>query len=220
MAQRLASSLSWLIRRGLPTATLIIVGLCVLGGRLLEVELAPNFTLRQVGDVFVDWASILFAFALLLGLLNLAQAHLRRIQQRTEDWSYSVILLVTMGLVLLAGLSGPTSTSLHWIFRHVITPLQATLLSLMVFFIVSAAWRMFRMRSLGTFIMLVTAIIILLGQMPLGERFGLEFAFLKQWILDVPNLAGQRGILLGVALGTVVTGVRLLLGINHKQFFS
>jgi len=125
-----------------------------------------------------------------------------------------------MGLVLLAGLSGPTSTSLHWIFRHVITPLQATLLSLMVFFIASAAWRMFRTRSLGTFIMLVTAIIILLGQMPLGERFGLEFAFLKQWILDVPNLAGQRGILLGVALGTVVTSMRLLLGINHKQFFS
>jgi hypothetical protein len=220
MVQRIAASLSGLTRRVLPTTTLIIVGLCVLGGRLLEFELAPEFTLRQLSDVFVEWASILFAFALLLGLLNLAQAHIRRIQQRHEDWSYSVILLATMGIVLLAGLSGSTSTSLHWIFRHVITPLQATLLSLMVFFIASAAWRMFRMRSLGAFIMLVTAVIVLLGQMPLSERLGLEFSQLKQWVLDVPNLAGQRGILLGVALGTIVAGVRLLLGINHKQFFS
>lgn len=220
MAQHVVAALSGLTRRSLPTAILISVGLCVLGGQLLEFELAPEFTLRQLSHVFVDWASILFAFALLLGLLNLAQAHLRRIQQRHEDWSYSVILLVTMGIVLLAGLSGPTSTSLHWIFRHIITPLQATLLALMVFFIASAAWRMFRMRSLGTLIMLVTAVIVLLGQMPLGERFGLEFTQLKQWVLDVPNLAGQRGILLGVALGTIVTGVRLLLGINHKRFFS
>jgi hypothetical protein len=220
MAQHIVAAWSLLTRRILPTATLIIVGLCVLSGQLLEFNVTPEFTLRQLGDVFIDWASILFAFALLLGLLNLAQAHLRRIQQRGEDWSYSVVLLVTMGIVLVAGLSGPTSTSLHWIFRHLITPLQATLLSLTVFFIVGAAWRLFRQHSFSALLMLVTTIIILLGQIPLSEQLGLEFAQFKQWVLDVPNLAGQRGILLGIALGTVITGVRVLLGIHHKQFFS
>ena len=37
----------------------------------------------------------------------------------------------------------------------------------------------------------------------------------REWILGVMSLGGARGILLGVALGTIVVGLRLLIGIDR-----
>jgi hypothetical protein len=61
----------------------------------------------------------------------------------------------------------------------------------------------------------VTAVVVLLGQVPLGRYLGDFLPRIKDWILNVPGTAGMRGIIIGVALGTIATGVRVLMGFDR-----
>jgi hypothetical protein len=56
---------------------------------------------------------------------------------------------------------------------------------------------------------------VLLGQVPAGSLLWEEFPLIKEWVLRVPTMAGARGILLGVALGIIATGLRILLGADR-----
>ena len=210
-----------ILRRTLPAALAIAVGLFVLVALLVPIPL-----LGTIGTYFIDCAVIIAAFALFLGLLNVVRVHLRHIRERTKTWPYSVLLLVTLFVVLVVGLvtltpsgadrsqlSGPSHPAMQWIFANVMAPIQATLGALLAFLTLAAAYRLLRVRNAESAVLLVVALLVLIGQ----ASFGLlpVLPQLRDWILDVPALAGMRGILLGVALGTVLTGIRLLLGVER-----
>ena len=208
------------LRRVLPAAVLLGVGAIVLLGQFADIGFMRALRLPELSAAFISWAGILFAFAVVLGLLNLLRVHGHRVRERSAGWSFSAVLIGTVFVVLCAGLNGVNAPSLQWIFRNVQSPLQATLLSLTVFFLASAALRAIRTRSPASILMLLTAAIVLLGQMPFAERLSIELSGFQRWILEVPAVAGQRGILLGVALGTIATGLRLLLGVEREKFFQ
>ena len=86
-------------------------------------------------------------------------------------------------------------------------------LFLLVFFTLTAAYRMLRLRSVESVVMLVVVLLVLVGQVTVGLVPILPE--IKDWILNVPAMAGVRGILLGVALGAILTGIRLLLGVER-----
>jgi hypothetical protein len=106
--------------------------------------------------------------------------------------------------------SGPAQPIVQWVFEYIQAPVQATLSALLAFFIVTAAYRLFRKRNLESIVIVVVALIVLVGQVTVGLLPILPD--IRNWILDVPAMAGVRGILLGVALGALLTGIRLLLG--------
>jgi hypothetical protein len=110
---------------------------------------------------------------------------------------------------------GPNSNNNQFIFSFVLQPLEATFFALLAIFIVTAAYRAFRIKNLESFFFVLFAVIVLLGQVPLGIYLWSEFPVIKDWILTVPTLAGVRGILLGVALGTIATGLRILMGADR-----
>jgi len=210
-----------ILKRTLPAALAIAVGLFVLVALLLPVPL-----LSTIGTYFIDCTVIIAAFALFLGLLNVLRVHLRHVRERTKTWRYSVVLLVALVLVLVVGVvtlmpsqadqsqpSGPAHPAMQWIFTNVMVPIQATFGALLAFLTLAAAYRLFRLRNAQSAVLLVVALLVLAGQ----ASFGLlpVLPQLRDWILDVPALAGMRGILLGVALGTVLTGIRLLLGVER-----
>jgi hypothetical protein len=199
-----------ILKRSLPAAIAIAVGLFVLVALLLPIPL-----LSAIGTYFIDCAVIIAAFALFLGVLNVVRVHLRHIRQRTKGWPYSIVLVIAMFLVITIGLltAGPSAAPMQWIFTYVMTPIQATLGALLAFLIVVAAYRFLRLRNAESAVMLIVALLVLAGQASVGLLPILPQ--LRDWILDVPVLAGVRGILLGVALGAVLTGVRLLLGVER-----
>ncbi len=200
------------LKRVLPTVVAGVVGILV----LLSL-FASNASLVTLGTYLIDTAVIIAAFALILGVINVLRVHGRKIRQAGPGRFYSFVLIAAMFVVLAVGLpalpgrpSGPSQPAVQWIFENIQAPIQASLSGLLVFFIITAAYRLLRARNLESAVMLIVAIIVLLGQVTLGSPSVLPA--LKDWILDVPAMAGVRGILLGVALGVLLTSIRLLLG--------
>ena len=196
-----------LVKRSIATAIAISVGLFVLLDFFIQ-----NAFIGTLKFVFVKWAIIVAAFAMVLGFFNVLIVHLNKILRFKQGWFYSIFLVLTMMIVLILGLiEGPQGPLTSRIFQYVLFPLQATIFSLLAFFVASAAYRAFRLQSWESVLLVITGIIVLVGQVPL---WGALTTF-KEWILGVPNMAGARGILLGVALGTLATGLRVLLGIDR-----
>lgn len=194
--------------RWLPTALAMAVGLITLIDYFFDLPI-----LDALGFAFRQWTIILTAFALLLGLINLLQVHLARIVRRHEaSAGYSIVVVITATLVSLTGLwFGLPSDPMTWIFDHLYVPLQGAFFALVAFFLATAAYRALRARNLETTLMLLAALVVLLGQTPI---LGV-LADAREWVLNVPSTAGVRGILLGVALGTLATALRLLIGLDR-----
>jgi hypothetical protein len=200
------------LRRILPTAVAIVAGIFV----LLSV-FTSSFSFVAIGTYFIDTAVVIAAFALILGVINVLRVHGRRIHEGGSGRFYSFVLIAAMFVVLALGMPalpdrpyGPSQPAVQWIFENIQAPIQASLSGLLVFFVITAAYRLLRARNLESAVMLIVTIIVLLGQVTVGLVPILPK--LKDWILDVPAMAGVRGILLGVALGALLTGIRLLVG--------
>jgi hypothetical protein len=203
----------------IPSAIAIGVGLLVLLGYLV-----PDPILFSIRLALTDWAVILAGLAVLTGLLNLLLVHSRRIQTGDRGWVYSIFTLLAALFTLVVGVLesyGSGSPSLYRegsvidvLFRGVAVPSLAALASLVMFFLVVAAVRMLRNRPNGwSVVFLIAAVITLAGWIPLS--YIMPVNSFRQWLLGVPAAAGARGILLGVALGTVIIGIRVLTGVER-----
>jgi hypothetical protein len=208
---------------------IILTVIAVAAGVITILSFAfPSESLIGLRGIFVEWTVILLAFALLLGVVNVLQVHARRIQER-QGTVYSLVLLVAFLAVFIPGMMpaevspetvrpylGPTGRVVDFSFRYVQRPLQATMFSLLALLATTAAWRAFRQRTAAPLMLVVACVVVLLGSMRLnvGEWWALVVET-RNWIMNVPVLAGARGILLGIVLGTIVAGVRLLVGVDR-----
>lgn len=199
------------MKQRIPTAVAIFFGWVTLLGYLLR----PGY---QIHHLFIGWAATLAAVALLLGVLNLLSVHLQRIANQDRDWRYSVSLILSvLGVIAIAVIErdGPGGAMVTWVFRSVLFPLHAAAASLLAFFLVSAAFGAMRKRpTLPTFIFVTAALLVLLGTVP---ATGGMMADVRGWLVRVFSMAGARGMLIGVALGTLATGVRMLAGLDRPH---
>ena len=164
------------------------------------------------------WNQIIAGFAIILGVGSLLRVHYLRIARREAGWGYSGVLFVSMLIVLGAGLwsGGISEGSLFgWLYSYVIVALQSTMFSLLAFFVASAAYRAFRARSPEASVLLLAAIIVMAGRVPLGEYLLAGLGRLSDWIMQVPNTAAQRAILIGVSLGGIATSIKIIFGIER-----
>ena len=156
------------------------------------------------------------ASGLFLCIWNLVRRHASSVRNRGRDWPHSLVILAALFAMLALGFwpgsAGPGDATVSWGYRYVYAPLNATVFSLLAFFVASAAYRTFRLRSRESAVLLVVGVVVLLGQVPIGFQIWPDLPLLKDWLLEVPVASGVRGIILGVALGTVTTGLRILLG--------
>jgi hypothetical protein len=208
--RRIVNSVAIGMKRTIPMSIAMAIGFLILIDFFFDES-----HINALGRFFVLSAVIVVGFALLLGLFNVLLVHFRRIGKRDEGWPYSIVLVAIALVVLLAGISGPETRVVRWIFDNVQFPLQAATFSLLAFYVATAAYRAFRFRSLESIAFILAAIVVLLGQVPVGRYVGEFLPAAKDWVLDVPGTAGVRGIIIGVALGTIATGVRVLMGLDR-----
>ncbi len=223
----------WKLR--LPLILTFFVGLVpIVTFFLTERVLGVSFVRDRVEQYMV----IISGFALLLGVVNVIQGNVRKIERRQKEWPYAVSLLaglLVMGVfgLLSAFRVGPfqglltapdgSVTPFYWMTRSLFNPLQAAMFSLLAFYIASAAFRAFRVRNVEATVLLVAAFVVMLGRTPLGEYVfswapGGErwMPTITDWIMAVPNTAAQRGIIIGAALGAAALSLRVILGIERS----
>ena len=106
-------------------------------------------------------------------------------------------------------------------YFYVLSPVQATMFALLAFFIASAAYRAFRAKTVLATLLMISAVIVMLGRVPIGDMLtnwlpeGLRFSDIARYILDFPNTAAKRAIYIGVGLGIGVTALKIILGIER-----
>jgi hypothetical protein len=201
------------MRTPISTAVAILVGLMILLGYFVPLE--PLLSFRVM---LLQWTVILAAFALLVGVVNLFRVHWTKVKTGQPANFYSFALIVALGLTLaVVGYYGPTSTPSVWIFSYIQVPVEASLMALLTIVLAYAGVRLLHRRlNALAIVFLLTVLVVLLGTAPLlfiGEAPVLNL--IRDLIVQIPAVAGARGLLLGIALGAIATGLRILMGADR-----
>lgn len=190
----------------------IAVGILVLLGYFL-----PQAAVLQI--VLLDWAIILAGTAALIGIFNLVSVHADKIRRQAKDGIYSAVLIMGLFATFIFGLAlkpqNPTMQAI--VLNGIIIPVEATLMGLLAVSLLYAAVRLLRRRAdLMSIVFVLTAALIFLGSatLPFGD-IPIVGTLIRPWVSQIWALGGARGILIGVALGTLTTGLRVLFGMDR-----
>lgn len=202
------------MRRQIPLA------LCFIAGVFMAVQyFIPHPSVQNMQERMLMWLQTLLAFAFLLGTVSLIKVHYHKIRNRADDRGYSFVALAGLAVMIGLGFIHPDhnlpGSPFSQMFLNVQVPIEATMFSLLAFYIASAAFRAFRARTLEATLLLIAATIVMLGRVPIGDLIHEGIPQATRWILEVPNLAAKRGIMIGVGLGMMATALKIILGIER-----
>lgn len=226
------------------TAPVVIAGL--VGFLMIVAYFSPP--LMPWRNITQEWYTIVAAIAVFLGGVNLCIHHLKKVSDREAGWGFSAVTLVSLAVTVAVGLlkvgvvpdtiehldhhwSGQfqqEGSAFWWIFQYVFSPILSTMFGLLAFYVASAAFRAFRAKNFEAVLLLLTALIVLVGQtkdreftsfiLPASADSRLPYvpiADLTEFIRKTFVTAGQRAIMIGVALGVVATSLRVILGLDR-----
>ena len=186
---------------------------------------------------FGSVAQVIAAWTAGLGVINLCQVHGKRIISNRTGMGNSIAFFVSMLLMLVVGLVQKVQPKSGYkvvydlLFEGGLANLDATVFSIVAFYIVSAAYRAFRVRSAEATILLLTAVVVMLGQVAVGQwlmhalpRQGplqvLHFEIVRNWILTIVNAAATRAIAFGLSVGGLAVALRIWLGLERGSYFE
>ena len=201
-------------RRPVAAAVAISTGLFILLGAFLPI---PLFAIVRLE--LIHWAVILAGVAMLVGIGNLFSVHFQKIRRREKGSVHSVALLVAMLAILFVGvISGPSGAWMQAAVETIILPVEASLMALLAVTLLYASIRLLRRRAdLMSIIFLGTAALMLLSSvsLPFIGEIPVLSDWIRPWLIVGPVAGGARGLLLGVALGALITGLRALFAFDR-----
>lgn len=202
------------MKREVPLLISMAAGIFVLVGFFI-----PHPSVRAIYDDIQQWVIIVVAFTYVLGVANMLRVNLRQVGQRESDWPFKLVLIGGLLGTIAVGFSEGTrylndGTKFSWIYRTLYSSMAATMFSLLAFFIASAAFRAFRVRTVEALLLAIAAFILMLGRVPIGNAIHPFVPEASEWLMEIPQNAAKRGILIGAALGVMATGFRILFGIE------
>jgi len=193
-----------------------------LSGFLMVADfLFKNAWLQNFSKDVQDWTVVVAAFALGLGAVSLIRLHGRKISRREKGWLNSIVLIAAMLFMTLRGiLNGVNDKYYLFLFDNMLTPLGAAVYASLAFYVASAAYRAFRARSVEATVLLIAGLIVLLGRAPIGDSISAALPEVASWIINIPNVAAQRGIIICSAIGVMSTSLRVILGLERRYLGS
>ncbi len=217
---------------------------------------------EMVGNPLTPWKApigegvqIIGTFAVFLGMMNLTLVNGRAVARRAPGWGNNLVLIVSLYATLAVGLwkfhapdfpqgfakiafenSGKNltlaETAWELVFNGIYAPLDATMFSLLAFFITSAAFRAFRIRSVEATLLMTTAFIVMIGLAPFGRTVtewilpvdgplaSFQADNLKDWVMKYLNTPMKRGILIGYQVGALAMALRIWLNLEKGSYFD
>ena len=189
----------------------IASGMIVLLGYFYPIPL-----LLQLRVLLTNWAMIIAAMAVLIGIYNLVAVHMEKVRSGQKGSVYSGVLVVTLIITFAYGLFfGPEDVYLRAVVEAVIVPVEASLMAILAVTLLYASVQLLRHRmNAMSVIFLAAALLFLLAFMPTpfgpvpGDQVLAQF-------MNVFSQGGARGLLIGIALGALLTGLRVIFGVDR-----
>lgn len=193
-----------------------------------------TFALTPMGD----FASVLAAFTVGLGIYSLIRIHVGNVARQRGSWGNSIVLLLCIVFMAIAGLwfedsSNPSLKMIYRsLFRDVLANYDGAMFAILAFFIVSAAYRAFRIRSAEATLLMLAALVVMLGQVPLGQAIThnlpekgyftsiFRVENVSNWLLMWVNGPAQRAISFGLGVGALAIGLRVWLSLERGAYFE
>lgn len=226
------------MKRNVPLILAFLAGLLV-----FVSEFIPHRPFSMIVDTLQEWFMIISGFAAILGVNSLLRMNASKVSSKSENWQYYLAGIISFALMTIfgalwgmeehSGILGSGETISAWLgkkpfdysYDNFLVPLSATLFSLLAFFIASAAYRAFIIRTLESNLLMIAAVIVILGRtgfgtmltnwLPENYRFW-HLPNLADYVMQYPNSAAQRAIMISAALGVVGSGLRIILGIERS----
>jgi len=199
--------------RAVAVVLAVLTGLIVLAGYFVPA-------LAGIQTILLSWTIILAGTATVVGVFNLISVHGNKITRRQKGGVYSVLLLLSLFATFIFGIGlGPDNPNMQMLVNAIVVPVESTLMALLAVTLLYASIRLLRRRTdLMSIIFLLTAALMLFASatftLPFGEINSLN-NWIRPWVQQVLALGGTRGILIGVSLGTLTTGLRVLFGADR-----
>ena len=239
----------------------IIAFFTFLGGLYFALEFfypaknGENF-LTSYQPLVAGLGAVIGSFAIGLGVFSLVQLHLHTLSRLRPGWGYSIVLLVSFVAMTVFGLMNeyypnvtviPSAGSLwqsqnahgmfNFLFKGGLSNLGSATFSIIAFYIASAAYRAFRLRSVEAVLLMAAALIVMVGSVSFGTALtagihpklsdgsenpwaNLRIENIAQWLLMEVNTPAQRGILFGLTLGLLATSLRYWLSLERGAYFD
>ena len=158
---------------------------------------------------FLGWGVILAGIAALVGIVNLLRVHWMKFNTPKKRNIFSLILILSFLITFGMGLwLTPANPAFQKVVTHIQVPLETSLLAVLVIVLTIALIQLVRRKNnLMTIVFLCSTVVFLILGSGLLSIFG-DNTLIQQvsgFLKQLP-LAGARGILLGVALGSLTTG--------------
>lgn len=214
---------------------------------------AGGFFMQDALPAVADIANVLTYLLLCLGIYSLTRIHMGRVVKQQKDWAFSVVLLVAMVAMVSVGyvdyiqkeFNDPDkllTRAENWgffnraydlLFDGLIQQMDAAMFSMIAFFILSAAYRAFRVRSVEATVMMASAILLMISLMgavdyqwseiikgwtndnPSHMLNNLNLAEVSGWVKNYLQIPSIRALEFGVGLGALAMGLRIWLGLER-----
>jgi len=210
-----------------------------------EQTLFFDATIKDGREGVLQWMTIVSGFALVLGVVSIVRVNARAVSRKSEGWFYKLMTLLSVFAMAIPSMMPTTTDSFgggliysilpeswsylfgtargsiyDWLFEYLDSPMMETMFAMLAFYIASAAYRAFRARNAEATLLLLTAVIVMLWRVPMGEAFLRLFSdnlpeYINTFIMGGFNVSVQRGIIIGAALGAASMSLRIILGIER-----
>ena len=192
----------------------IICGLIVLLGYFI-----PSPWLQSIRSPLLNWAIILSGVAGLVAILNLVfKVHWKRLRSPHTSKVYSFVVFLGFFATLIAGiLLGPANTGFQQAVIAIQVPVQTSLTALLAITLSYASLKILQRHRnwMGLVFFLSVILFLVLNSGVLSALTTVPVLRDALSGLHQVPVAGARGILLGIALGSLATGLRILTGSDH-----
>jgi hypothetical protein len=230
------------MRKTVPVITAFLSGFVMVISFFFDTEQIFG---QKAEEFVLQWVTIVGGFTLVLGVFSIVRVNARAVARRSRDWPFKLFTVISVfamavpavlpvsknsngGKLLFSivpeswgSLFGTGPGSIYdWLFNYLDSPMMETMFAMLAFFIASAAYRAFRARSADATLLLLTALLVMLWRVPMGEAFLKLFGenvpdYINAFIMSGFNVAVQRGIIIGAALGAASMSLRIMLGIER-----
>ena len=199
------------MKRTIPIVLSFLFGSTALVVSLIRPERVETITLA-----LTDTWQIIFTCGLLVGVVSFFLTAVSQIRRRNDAGGNLLMILGAVAMPALALFGGiEPGSPFVWVFDNIQAPMQSTVFSLLAFFVASAAFRGMRSKNAPAAVLLVSALLVVLGRIPLVEALIPGIDSLALWVREFPSSAAKAGLLVGVALGSLTTSLRVILGVER-----